>query len=233
MPLAAVDYLPLLRQGRWFARLPVQVQAAFVDGVRVCALPAGTRLFARGDANDGLYCIVDGAVRLGAVDADGRETVLGVIEPPQWFGEIALFDAGPRTHNAQLHQAGILLHLPLAALETMLAREPLLWRDLGALVVEKVRALMVGFEQLASLPAPARLARRLLAMSEGHGMLAQGHSRRMVAVNQEQLGTMLAMSRQTVGEVLKDFEARALVKRRYGAIEVLDPAGLAHAGEAV
>jgi Mn-dependent DtxR family transcriptional regulator len=52
----------------------------------------------------------------------------------------------------------------------------------------------------------------------------------MVAVNQQQLGAMLSLTRQTVSEVLREFEARGLVKRRYGAIELLDWAALERVG---
>jgi CRP/FNR family cyclic AMP-dependent transcriptional regulator len=54
-----------------------------------------------------------------------------------------------------------------------------------------------------------------------------------VQVQQDQLGAMLALTRQTVSEVLGDFEARGWLKRRRGCIDLLDPAALAqHADRA-
>ncbi len=48
----------------------------------------------------------------------------------------------------------------------------------------------------------------------------------MLCVPQEQLALLLALSRQTVNQVLKDFEARGLLRLAYGEIELLDFAGL-------
>ncbi len=45
------------------------------------------------------------------------------------------------------------------------------------------------------------------------------------------LGAMLSLTRQTVSEVLRDFEAHGWLKRRYGAIELLDLDALGRIGE--
>lgn len=223
-PLAV---LPLLRRGRWFAGLPEALQRALVQAAQPRELGAGQRLFSRGDANAGLYAVLDGQVRVGAIGAGGKEALLSVIGPPHWFGEMALFDDGPRTHDADARVATRLLLVPRARLLELLEQEPRWWRPLGALVVAKVRALFGGLEDLALLPAPQRVARRLLALSADHGMLAGGMSQRVVAVNQEQLASMLALTRQTVSQVLKDFERRGWIVCRYGEVELLDSAGLA------
>lgn len=221
---------PLLRRGRWFASLPPQRQAELLQAAQRLTLASGQTLFLRGDANAGLYAVLEGSLRIGAQDAGGRDIALGLLQPPQWFGEIAFFDGGPRTHDACAREACTLLCVPRAAMTALLEREPVWWQLLGQLMAEKVRALFLGLEDLAALPALPRVVRRLLAMAEGHGMLAPGVAHRSVAVNQEQLGAMLSLTRQTVSEVLRDLESRGLVRRQYGAIELLDPAALSRLG---
>ena len=72
---------------------------------------------------------------------------------------------------------------------------------------------------------PVRLARRLLAIAGGYGE-RHGLSTRVINVQQEQLGLMLSVSRQTVNQILRDFEAQGLVQRTRGSIEILDLASL-------
>ena len=229
-PFDPASTLPLLQRGRWFAGLPAALQHQLIAAAQLRRLDAGARLFARGDPHAGLYGVLEGAIRIGTVAPDGREAVLGVMEAAQWFGEIALFDHGPRTHDADALVPTRLLLVPRERLEQLLAEDPLLWRWLGELLAEKVRAVFTGLEELALLPAPARIARRLLAMAQGHGMLSVGVAQRSVSLNQAQLGAMLSLSRQTVSEVLRDFEARGWVIRHYGEVELLDLAALAQAG---
>ena len=230
-PDALTAYRPLIGQGRWFSTLPPERQEQLLEHAVVQKVPAGAALFLRGDANSGLYCLVEGSLLIGAVSADAREATLGLLEPPQWFGEIALFDDGPRTHDAHARVASRLLLVPRPALLRLLAAEPQWWHHLGQLLAEKVRALFESLEDMAVLAAPARVARRLLAMATGHGMLAPGITHLTIAVNQEQLGAMLSLTRQTISEVLREFEAQGWLKRRYGAIELLDTAALSRIGQ--
>ena len=82
-------------------------------------------------------------------------------------------------------------------------------------------------EDLALLPAPQRLARRLVMMAEGYGQwTAEGQLRRVIGISQEQLSLMLAISRQTTNQILKDLEARQLVRVQRGEVEILDLAAL-------
>lgn len=215
------DYLPLLRAGSWFQGLPASLQAPLTALSRLRRLHDGQRLFARGDAPDGLYCVLDGAMRIVSSSQQGREAVLALVEPPHWFGEIALFDGQPRTHDAWADGDVTLLHAPQDALLALLAAEPAHWRAFGLLLTHKLRLTFTVMEETALLPAAARLARRLVTMAEGYGDW-KDRNRRMLHVPQEQLALMLSLSRQTVNQILKQFEAQQAVALVRGGIEILD-----------
>lgn len=54
-------------------------------------------LFHEGDSGDRLYIVMDGKVKLGRTSTDGRENLLAILGPGQMFGELSLFDPGPRS----------------------------------------------------------------------------------------------------------------------------------------
>lgn len=224
----ARDYRELLRSGRWFAALPDALQEALLGPASLRRLAAGERLFCRGDAPSGLYAVVDGGVRISGSAATGRELLLTLLEPPSWFGEISVFDGQPRTHDAVAEGEALLVNVPQAALEALLAAEPRWWRELALLVTMKLRLAFVAMEDTALLPVGVRVARRLALMAEGYG--DREHQRRTVALSQEQLASMLSISRQTANQHLKELEARGLVRLAYGEIELVDLDGLRRAG---
>ena len=47
-----------------------------------------------------LYIIVSGKVKLGRRSPDGRENLLTIMGPSDMFGELSIFDPGPRTSTA-------------------------------------------------------------------------------------------------------------------------------------
>jgi CRP-like cAMP-binding protein len=179
----------------------------------------------RGDAPDGLYAVVSGGIRVSGLSESGKEAVLAVVEPPQWFGEIAVFDRLPRTHDGVAVVDTVALHVPAPALDQMLTENPGWWRELGLLVTAKLRLAFVMMEDMALMPLAPRVARRLVLMAEAYGEFSD-RSRRVVKARQDMLAAMVSASRQTVNQVLKDFEARGLVKVAYGEIEIIDLPGL-------
>ncbi|MFJ2691201.1 Crp/Fnr family transcriptional regulator [Pseudomonas sp. NPDC087336] len=209
-----------LMRGQWFSHLPVSLQDSLLDAARVRHLSAGQRLFQRGDPPCGLYAVLEGAVRVGAVNEQGKEALLGLVEPPHWFGEICLFDGQPRTHDAFGVGQSTLLHIPQTVLLKMLDAQPGHWRQLALLMSQKLRMTFINLEQLSLLPAPARLAHRLLMIAEGYGQLDE--PRRVLQLPQEQLAAMLSLSRQTTNQILKDLQGQGILRLGYGEIEILD-----------
>jgi CRP-like cAMP-binding protein len=120
-----------------------------------------------------------------------------------------------------------LVHIPHERVQHWLQARPQHWHALALLMTDKLRSAFVAMEELALLPAPQRLARRLVMMAEGYGQwTAEGQSRRVIEISQEQLSLMLAISRQTTNQILKDLESRQLVRVQRGEVEILDLAGL-------
>jgi CRP/FNR family cyclic AMP-dependent transcriptional regulator len=210
-----------LHASAWFAGLPADLQAWLAEHARPVAFAAGQRLFGRGDPADGIYFVVDGSLRISTSTSDGREALLAFAEAPQWFGETALFDGAPRTHDAWGQGDGTLLHVGQQRLLELLERRPEHWRQFGLLITQKLRLAFHAIEGNSLLSPATRLARRLVAIVYGYGDWS-GPSRRVIDVQQDQLGAMVSLSRQTVNKILGDFETQGYLRRNRGAIEILD-----------
>jgi len=211
---------PRLLSGQWFNHLPALFQDSLLAIARVRRLAPGQRLFKRGDPPCGLYAVLEGAVRIGAVNEQGKEALLSLVEPPHWFGEICLFDGQPRTHDAYGVGLCVLLHVSQAALLELLEEHPQYWRHLALLMSHKLRLTFINLEQLSLMPAAVRVAHRLLLIAEGYGETE--HSRRVLQLPQEQLALMLSLSRQTTNQLLKELQGQGILNLSYGEIEVVD-----------
>ncbi|AOE82677.1 Crp/Fnr family transcriptional regulator [Pseudomonas sp. TCU-HL1] len=211
----------LLLTGQWFSQLPASLQDELLAMAQLRRLEPGQRLFRRGDPPCGLYAVLEGAIRVGSISESGKEALLVLVEPPHWFGEISLFDGQPRTHDAFAEGRVSLLNVPQAPLLALLQRRPEHWRDFALLMSQKLRLAFIALEEMSLLPAPQRLARRLLMIAEGYG--AGTRQRRIIHLAQEQLAMMLALSRQTTNQILKDLEAQDALHLNYGEIEILSP----------
>lgn len=124
----------MLRQVALFdGLLPVHLEriASLVQEVHYAH---GEPVFSHGDAGDGLYLILSGAVRISRSVSGIGEEALAVLKPGMYFGEMSIVDDDvPRSADAIAHEESRLLKLPKGDLRDLmfvdreLAYE-LLWR---------------------------------------------------------------------------------------------------------
>ena len=87
----------VLRQAPLFSALDDEAATALRASMAETRLRRGEVLFHEGDEGDKLYIVTDGKVKLGRTSSDGRENLLAILGPGQMFGELSLFDPGPRS----------------------------------------------------------------------------------------------------------------------------------------
>ena len=87
----------VLRQAPLFSALDDEAASALRASMSENRLRRGDVLFHEGDSGDKLYIVLDGKVKLGRTSSDGRENLLAILGPGQMFGELSLFDPGPRS----------------------------------------------------------------------------------------------------------------------------------------
>lgn len=215
------DYRPLLESGFWFDELSEDLKQTLLDIGVIKHYQKGARLFSRGDDFNGLFAILRGSVQIAGVTECGKEAVLIVLDPPNWFGEIALFDKKKRTHDAVMEEDTVLLWIEHFHIKKILSEHPEWWMQFGLLLAFKLRLAFSVIETMATLPAPIRVARRLLLIAKGYGSL-QDQCRTLIQLQQQQLALMVSVSRQTTNQILKKMEAQGIIKVSYGEIEILD-----------
>lgn len=227
-PTEAGLHTELLQQNRWFRDLPADAISEMVGMARLKRLEDGQRLHAQGDPPDGLYGVSKGGIRISNTGADGREALLTVLAPGNWFGEISLFDGRPRTHDAHAMGATELLFIPRRDFQQLLQRRPELYPHFMRLLCARLRSSFNMMEDSALLPLPARLAKRLLMHAQYYGGVGQDNERLSIQLSQETLGLMLNSSRQSINRLLKQFEQAGWVRIHYGQISILDESALTH-----
>lgn len=218
----------LTRLSPWFAGLSASEQQQLLTLAQPKQLPVGQRLFSRGDSFDGIYVLLQGGVLIAGVDQTGKEALLTIVEGGDFIGEIALFDKKPRTHDATASSAVQLLWWPAQQLQHLLNEQPLWWQRFGQLLTAKIRMVFQAFEDMSLQSAQVRLARRLLLCCRLHQTPAEPC---VIPISQEQLGQLLALSRQTTNQLLQQLEAAGYIEKRYGQITVLNLQGLQQVAE--
>jgi len=80
----------------------------------------GDRIFSEGDPGDRLYLIASGSVRIAQPLGGDREEALAVLHAGQFFGDMSLIDAQPRSAHAIANEDCVLFWIDRSVFITLL-----------------------------------------------------------------------------------------------------------------
>ncbi|KQW01296.1 Crp/Fnr family transcriptional regulator [Rhizobacter sp. Root1221] len=211
---------PTVLQGNpWFVALPARERAAMLAAAETLAVPAGEMVYRQGDGGGAFYAVLDGSLKLSTLHADGRESILAIMEAGNWFGEVALVDGSLRTHDVTALSACRLLAVPAAVFAACMDSAPFA-RAVAVLLASRVRGLYGLIDTAAPGGLRSRVARRLLSLAHGD-TTPSAVARRTVTLPQESLAMMLGISRQTLSKELKALAGDGAISVGYGRIDIL------------
>ena len=182
-------------------------------------------IFRKDDPGTGLYGVVSGRVVVVADSAKGRELILNVFGPGEYFGEIALLDGEGRTATAIAREPSELLFLDRRHFMPFLARSPDVTTHIIQLLCRRLRRTNDLMEDSIFLPVSLRLAKQLQALVDVYGLQAEAQP--TFPVSQAELGRMLGVSREIVARQLAVWRRAGLVEMQRGRITLRDRAALA------
>ncbi len=211
-PALTIDERSNIESGSWFSKLSLPLRQAILARSTVRRLADGATLSARGTPAQEWVGVAKGAVRVSSVSLSGKQVTLTYVEPGTWFGDIALFDGLPRTHDASAHGETTLLVVRKADFKELLAQHVELYDALLRLNCRRLRLMFDTIEDLNTRPLAARLAKQVLLLARAYG-IEQGEEIRIgLQLAQEDLAQLLGASRQRVNQELKGFEREGAVR---------------------
>lgn len=206
----------------WFDALPEDIRKSVLDRARRREVEVGHRLYARGDASIGVFCVVRGCVRISGVSREGHETVLDFYGPRAWFGEVAMLDGSLHAYEAVVVAPSVVLQFVPDVFEELLEKYPPFSRGLLRLEAARLRLLLMAIEAYGSQTLEQRLANRLLMLSGSFGIKEENGISLDLHLPQETLAQLIGATRQRVNQILKEWTTQGKLSHQYGRIIMHD-----------
>jgi CRP-like cAMP-binding protein len=212
----------VLRSAPLFRELDDEAAAALRASMVEVQLERGEVLFREGDTGDRVYVVIDGKVKLGRTSSDGRENLLALLGPGQMFGELSLFDPGPRSATVTAVTDTVLLSLANEDMLTWLTGRPEVARGLLLQLGQRLRRSNDTLADLVFSDVPGRVAKALLDLSTRFGVPSEEGVRVVHDLTQEELAQLVGASRETVNKALADFAGRGWLRLEQRSVVILD-----------
>jgi CRP/FNR family transcriptional regulator, cyclic AMP receptor protein len=201
-----------------FGTFPEDQLRALATMVTRRSAPRGSAIMRAGDETDSLYIVISGRLKVMMGEADGKEVILSILGPGEFFGEMGLIDDSPRSATVIAIEPCELLAVTKRAFKKCLVENVALAMAVMRVVVRRLREADRKIGSLAMLDVYGRVARLLLDMSEN----VNGQKVVTRRLTKQDIGKMVGASREMVTRVMKDLEMSGYFEVRGSTIVLRD-----------
>jgi len=207
-----------------FGSFPEDQLRALAAMVTRRSAPRGSAIMHEGDPTDSLYIVISGRLKVMMGEADGKEVILSIIGPGEFFGEMGLIDDSPRSASVIAIEPCELLSVTKRAFKKCLEENIALAMAVMRVVVRRLREADRKIGSLAMLDVYGRVARLLLDLSEN----VNGQMVVTKRLTKQDIAKMVGASREMVTKVMKDLEMSGYFEVRGSTIVLRDTIPLPH-----
>ena len=162
----------------------------------------------RGD----IFCLIrEGHVKVTMTSPEGKEIILSLLGPGDFFGEMALLDDEPRSATVIATDALELVTIWRSDFLQILEDDFTITRKVLAEISRRLRSASSRIESLATMDVYGRLARFLLELARDHGKPTDNGYVAVTRPTHQAIANIIGTSRETVSRLMHDLMRQNLL----------------------
>ena len=201
-----------------FASFPEEQLRMLTTMITRKSAPRSTTVMAGGDPTDSLYIVLSGRLKVMMSDSEGKEVILAILGPGEFFGEMGLIDDEPRSATVITIEPCELLSIAKRDFKKCLAENFEMAMAVMRGLVKRLREADRKIGSLALLDVYGRVARLLLDMAEN----VDGEKVVTKRLPKQDIAKMIGASREMVSRVMKDLQTGGYIEMRGSTIVLRD-----------
>lgn len=179
-----------------------------------------------GERGTALFLLISGAVRVSVRGNRGKEIILGVMYPRDFFGEMALLDGLPRSATVTALEESEVLVISRKDFLECIRKVPQVAAKMIVTLSLRLRRTDQKVGTLAFLKAPQRVARTLVELAQGRGAPTVEGVAVEVPFTRWELAKLAGVSRETFARQLTRLQQKGLLKIEGRRLLIPDPTKL-------
>jgi CRP-like cAMP-binding protein len=216
-----MEYIDFLKKVPLFADLSHGDLDKLTVAIREHNYKKNTTIVHVDDPGNTMFIIKQGLVKVTIEDEAGREMILRMLYPTDFFGEMALIDGLPRSATVTAQEESVVLIVYREYFMEIIEKSPTILLNMAAVLSRRLRATDELIRSLAFFDVYGKVARVLLTLatekgrSTEHGMVID------LRLTQQELAELAGMSRETMTRTLRAFQHAGVVRIESGVITIL------------
>lgn len=184
------------------------------------------------DSADGVFLLADGRIQLSSYTHDGKQAIIGFIEPGELFGELALIHAGVREEHAEAVAKSLVIWIPTSDLQSVMEQSSALAFGVTRLIGFRRRRIERRLKSLMFRSSRDRVLRLLCELAEQYGKPDPAGMLIALPLSHQDMANLIGSTRETVTTLLGELQLEGLIDVGRKRIFVKNPLRLAQLAEA-
>ncbi len=173
--------------------------------------PKDSVIFQKDDLGNFFFLICSGRVKVIIETEEGKEGILSILYPTEFFGEMSLLDGEPRSATVVALEATKVIIIKRDDFLGLLYKHPELALKILKTLSLRLRKANRQIETLMFLDAPGKVARLLIDIAQERGKRINNEILIDLEFTRQELGNLIGVSRETTTRILKNFEEEGLL----------------------
>ncbi|MBF0327998.1 MAG: Crp/Fnr family transcriptional regulator [Nitrospirae bacterium] len=175
-------------------------------------------IFSEGDPADWLFILVKGKVKITKLSNEGKELILEMISPPDFFGGLAVVKGFPYPANAVAVEDCEILKMPKSAFLKTLEKHPDMTVKMLGNLIERVKASHENMKNIALEKVDSRIAYTLVKIADKHGIKKKEGILLDTKVTKQELADMVGTTVETTIRIMSKFKKSGYIDDTDGKI---------------
>lgn len=205
------DRIWSIQRCRLFEKLSAADLASLETRARVRSFPKNSTVYLPRDLADSVYVLAEGRVRLVSITADGKQAILGFVEPGDLFGELAITGTTQREEHAEAALASTIVAIPRDALEGVLEQNAGLTLAITRLIGWRKQKIERRLRNLLFRSNRERLLGLLWELVEQYGRQVPEGLLIDIKLSHQDLANLIGVTRESVTLILGELQLEGLV----------------------
>lgn len=207
-PTSYMSTLPPARETREALEDPL----AYLPCSTIVEYSRGQLIYGRSQLSNSIYLVIDGKVKVCRTADDGRQVVVDIYQPDEFFGECGFLGEKHRLEEAVALDATKVMTWTTSEIEDLVVRRPRLGIALVQLLVHRSMDFGTRIESFSIDNIGRRLVRSLVRFSERLGREAADGSVDMMPFTHELLSQYVGTSREIVTHYMNQLRRQGYLK---------------------
>ena len=169
-------------------------------------------IYFEGDPAEHLYVVAAGKVKLMRHTRSGKDVLLDLLEPGEYFGSLSPLPDETCTETAQAHTTVCTLRIGKETFRTILANRPGIALRVLEITAGRLQAAHERLRQLSAFPVEHRIAFTLLKLAEKFGEQQRGRLLIQTPLSRDDLAEMTGTTTESASRAISQFQKAGLIE---------------------